>query len=366
MNWWMYVIGFIASCTLALIATPLVKKFAFWVGAISVPNHRSVHTKNMPLMGGLAIFLSFAVVYVAVALYTGQYDIDVMLGMLIGGAIIVIVGAVDDRYNISPKLKLLGQVAGASVVTSFGLYINYVQLPFGDAISLNKWVGVIITIIWIVGVSNAVNLIDGLDGLSAGVSGIGTFTIFVLAVITQNWPVALLSAVLLGSIIGFLFFNFHPASIFMGDTGSLFLGFSLATLSVLGFKSATIISFLVPILILGVPLSDTFLAIIRRKMHNKPISVADKGHLHHCLMDLGFNMRKTVLIIYGVAAFFGSCAMLLSVTTQWGTIVIVVVLLLIMEVGAEAIGILSKSKKPVLQFVYRLLRNNTPESRASK
>jgi UDP-GlcNAc:undecaprenyl-phosphate/decaprenyl-phosphate GlcNAc-1-phosphate transferase len=367
MEWWIYIVGFVTACTLAIVAMPFVKKFALWAGAVSVPNHRSVHTKPMPLMGGLAIFLSFLVAYLAVALTIGTYDLDVMLGMLIGGGMIVLVGAYDDRHNISPKLKLLGQVAAAAVVTSFGLYIDYIQLPFGDAIDVPAWLGVIVTILWIVGVSNAVNLIDGLDGLAAGVSAIGTFTIMMLAIFTSNWPVALLSAVLLGSIIGFLFFNFHPASIFMGDTGSLFLGFSLATLSVLGFKSAVTISFLVPILILGVPLSDTFLAIVRRKLNNKPISVADKGHLHHCLLELGFSMRKTVLIIYGVAALFGTCAMLLSQTAKWGTVVLVVIVLLVMEMGAEAVGIISKSKKPVLQFLQRVLTDNSASrSRASK
>lgn len=364
MNGWIYFIGFAAACALAIMATPFVKKLAFRVGAISVPNHRSVHTKPMPQMGGLAIFIAFAVTYLAVALSIGQYDLSVMLGMLIGGSIIVLVGAYDDRHNISPKLKLLGQIAAAAAVTSNGLYIDYIQLPFGDAINVYPWVGVLITIFWIVGVSNAVNLIDGLDGLAAGVSAIGTFTIMVLSLITGNWPVALLSAVLLGSIVGFLFFNFHPASIFMGDTGALFLGFSLATLSVLGFKSAVAVSFLVPILILGVPLSDTFLAIVRRKLNNKPISVADKGHLHHCLMDLGFSTRKTVLIIYGLAALFGSCAMLLSQTKQWGTVVLVVIVLLIMEIGAEAVGIISKSRKPVLQLLQRLLSDTPAASRS--
>ncbi|MDF2927455.1 MAG: undecaprenyl/decaprenyl-phosphate alpha-N-acetylglucosaminyl 1-phosphate transferase [Paenibacillaceae bacterium] len=363
MDWWIYVIGFAAACALAVVATPYVKKLAFRIGAISVPNHRSVHTKPMPQMGGLAIFIAFAVTYLVVALSTGQYDLDVMMGMLFGGTIIVLVGIYDDRYNISPKLKLLGQIAAAAAVTSCGLYVDYIQLPFGDAINVYPWVGIIITILWIVGVTNAINLIDGLDGLAAGVSAIATLTIMVLSFITGNWPVALLSAILLGSIIGFLFFNFHPASIFMGDTGALFLGFSLATLSILGFKSAVAISFLVPILVLGVPLSDTVLAIIRRKLNHKPISVADKGHLHHCLMDLGFSTRRTVLIIYGVAAVFGSCAMLLSQTKQWGTIVLVVIVLLIMEIGAEAVGIISKSKKPVLRLLQRWLAD-TPPSRS--
>lgn len=367
MDWWIYVVGFVAACALAIFATPYVKKLAFKFGAVAVPNHRSVHTKPMPQMGGLAIFIAFAVTYLAVALSIGQYDLNVMIGLLVGGGMIVLVGAYDDRHNISPKLKLLGQIAAASVVTSCGLYVDYIKLPFGDAINVYPWVGVIITILWIVGVTNAINLIDGLDGLAAGVSAIATLTIMVLSLMTGNYPVALLSAILFGSILGFLFFNFNPASIFMGDTGALFLGFSLATLSILGFKSAVAISFLVPILILGVPLSDTVLAIIRRKLNNKPISVADKGHLHHCLIEMGFSTRRTVLIIYGVAAIFGSCAILLSQTRQWGTIVVVVIVLLIMEIGAEAVGILSKSKKPVLRLLQRWLADSPPSrSGASK
>src|SRR5690606_3348807 len=158
--------------------------------------------------------------------------------------------------------------------------------------------------LWIVGVTNAVNLIDGLDGLAGGVSAIATGTILVMAIIMGNPTVIILSLLLLGSTIGFLFYNFHPAKIFMGDSGALFLGFSLATLSVLGFTQATVVSFIVPLLILGVPLSDTFFAIVRRKVNKLPISVADKNHLHHCLLQFGFSHRKTVLIIYGISLFF--------------------------------------------------------------
>src|SRR5690606_36950471 len=151
-------------------------------------------------------------------------------------------------------------------------------------------------------------LIDGLDGLASGVSGIATASILVLALIMGNVTVILICAILLGAIIGFMFFNFYPAKIFMGDSGALFLGFSLATLSILEFKQAALVTFLVPIFILGVPLSDTFFAILRRWVNKRPISVADKNHLHHCLLELGFSHRTTVLIIYGIAAFFGMTA----------------------------------------------------------
>jgi UDP-GlcNAc:undecaprenyl-phosphate GlcNAc-1-phosphate transferase len=354
MNVWLYVIGFVASCALSVLLTPIVKKFAVWVGAVAIPNHRSVHTKIMPQMGGLAIFFAFIGAYFIIAPATKSYNMEVAMGLLIGGAIIVLVGALDDRFVLSPKLKLLGQLVAASVVVYFGLEVDFVKLPFGDAIDLNSWIGIPITILWIVGVTNAVNLIDGLDGLSAGVSGIATATIMVLSIMIGNYGVALICAVLLGSILGFLFFNFHPASIFMGDTGALFLGFALATLSILGYKQATIVSLLVPILILGVPLSDTFIAILRRKLNNKPIFAPDKGHLHHCLMGLGFSTRKTVLIIYGVSTVFGLCAVLLSQATQWWTLVIAAFMFLIAVICAEAIGIISKNKKPVIRFFRRI------------
>lgn len=368
MNVWLYVIGFAAACLLAVILTPLVKIFAVRVGAVAVPNHRSVHTKIMPQMGGLAIFFAFIVAYFALAPMASEMKLDLALGLLIGGGVIVLTGALDDRFVLSPKLKLLGQLIAACIVVAFGLQVDFIQSPFGDILHLNDWVGmdwvgIPITILWIVGVTNAINLIDGLDGLSAGVSAIATATIMVLALMMGNPAIALLCAVLLGSIVGFLFFNFHPASIFMGDTGALFLGFCLATLSIVGFKQATVISLIVPILILGVPISDTFLAIIRRKLNNKPISAPDKGHLHHCLMDLGFTTRKTVMIIYGISILFGLCAVLLSQPMQWWTIVLIAVLLLVLELGVEAIGIISKTKKPLLGFLLKLTRG---VSRASK
>lgn len=318
----------------------------------------------MPLWGGLAIFIGFIVVYLVIAILSGYYEMDALVGMVGGGTLIVAVGLLDDRFDLSPKLKLLGQLAAAAVVVASGLYIEYIQLPFGDAIVVKPWIGMLITVFWIVGVTNAINLIDGLDGLSAGVSAIATITILILSIMMENWPAALLCVTLLGGMIGFLRYNFHPASIFMGDTGALFLGFSLATLAIMGFKTSTVMSFLVPVLILGVPLSDTLFAIIRRKLNHKPISVADKGHLHHCLMNMGFSMRKTVLIIYGISALFGMCAIFLSQTSQWGAIIIVTLVVLLMEVGAEAIGIISKSRKPVLKLLQRLTTD--VRSRASK
>jgi len=366
MSVWLYAIGFAAACVLAVVFTPIVKKFAIWTGTVAVPNQRSVHTIIMPQLGGLAIFFAFICAYFAIAPATGSYDHKTAMGLLLGGIVIALVGALDDRFDLSPRYKLLGQIVAAGVVVSFGLSVDFVNLPFGEAVNLNFWIGMPLTILWIVGVTNAINFIDGLDGLSAGVSGIATATIMVLSIMIGNYGVALICAVLLGSIVGFLFFNFHPARIFMGDTGALFLGFVLGTLSILGYKQATVVSLFIPIFILGVPISDTVFAIIRREFNKQSISVADKGHLHHKLMRAGFSVRKTVLIIYGVSVLFGLCAILLSQVSLWQNILIVFTMLFILEICAEAIGIVSKRRKPVISFIQHILLSGRALFRASK
>ncbi|PZE19374.1 MraY family glycosyltransferase [Paenibacillus xerothermodurans] len=366
----LYGVGFVAACLIALLMTPVVKRFAFRVGAVDAPNHRKVHSRIMPRLGGLAIFTAFVGAYLVISPAIGSINTDVALGLLTGGTIIVIVGALDDRFDLSPKVKLLGQLIAASIVVYSGAVIDLVNVPFGDTTISLTWLAIPLTIFWIVGVTNAINFIDGLDGLSAGVSGIATTTILVLAVMMGNVTVVLLSVILLGSIVGFLFYNFHPAKIFMGDSGSLFLGFSLATLSILGFKQATVLSLLVPIMILGVPLSDTFFAILRRWVNNLPISKPDKSHLHHCLLQLGFSHRVTVLIIYGVASVFGLSAVLLSYMSErqviWGMVVMIAVLLAILVLGAEAIGIISQTKKPVLRFLQKVRELRSTDTRMPK
>jgi UDP-GlcNAc:undecaprenyl-phosphate GlcNAc-1-phosphate transferase len=366
----LYVIGFIASCLMALLLTPLVKKFAFWVGAVDAPNHRKVHTRIMPRLGGLAIFLAFVGAYFVVSPALDAFNSDAGLGLLLGGLVIVITGALDDRFQLSPKWKLLGQLIAACIVVSFGLKIDLVNIPFGETNFNIGWLSIPITILWIIGVSNAINLIDGLDGLSAGVSGIATVTILILALMMPNVTVVLLSVILLGSIVGFLFYNFHPAKIFMGDSGSLFLGFALATLSVMGFKQAAVVSLLIPIMILGVPLSDTFFAIMRRYVNKLPISAPDKSHLHHCLLQLGFSHRTTVLIIYGIAFIFGGsavvCSVLVSQSMTWLVALIILALFLVILLGAEAIGIISKSRRPILSLLQKIRGKTVHTDRIGK
>jgi UDP-GlcNAc:undecaprenyl-phosphate GlcNAc-1-phosphate transferase len=359
-------IGFIISASLSWLLTPAVGKLAFRIGAVDRPNARKVHTRVMPRLGGLAIFAAFAAGSLALLPFLpdgllGAYDQRFIAALLAGGTIIVLIGALDDRFELSAKVKLLGQIAAACVVVfGFGIRINLLNIPFGETMQpVAEWLAIPLTILWIVGCTNAINLIDGLDGLAAGVSGIAIATILVMAGIMGSEAVLLLSAPLLGGIVGFLRHNFHPAKIFMGDSGSLFLGFSLATLSMLGFKQVTIVSFVTPLLIIGVPLSDTFFAIVRRVVNKRPIFAPDKGHLHHCLRELGFSHRGTVLIIWGIAAFFGATAIFMSTvvpssSANWVTFVVIAVLVFILQIGAELIGIVDKSRRPVLDFLARL------------
>ncbi|WP_311080344.1 MraY family glycosyltransferase [Paenibacillus polymyxa] len=370
-----YIIGFIMALGLALLLTPLVKKFAVKVGAVDVPNARKVHTRIMPRLGGLGIFLAFLLSLLAVLPFVpdgmlSSRDINFIAAFLIGGTLITLIGALDDRFDLNAKLKFLAQIAVACmVVFAFDIRVDFVNVPFQDAYSsLESWISIPLTIFWIVGVTNAINLIDGLDGLAAGVSGIAIGTIFVMSLLMGNYMVAMLCLVLLGSIIGFLFFNFHPAKIFMGDTGSLFLGFCLAMLSMLGFKQIAIVSFITPLIIIGVPLSDTFFAIIRRKLQKKPIFSPDKGHLHHCLRELGFSHRQTVLIIYGIAAFFGVLAVIQSSAAlneaNWVTFVVICIMMFFLQIGAEVIGLVGKTKRPVINTLIRLLAKPDSQTRS--
>lgn len=372
--WMIYTIGFIVSLGLALGLTPLVKKFAFKVGAIDVPNARKVHTRVMPRLGGLAIFLAFVITFFLVLPFIPHNltvrEVNFVKAFLVGGTMTILLGAFDDRFDLPAKLKFLVQIATACVVVfGFDIRIEFANIPFHSYASVESWVAIPFTILWIVGVTNAINLIDGLDGLAAGVSAIAIGTIAVMAFLMGNVVVALISLMLLGGIIGFLYFNFHPAKIFMGDSGALFLGFSLALLSLLGFKQVAIVSFLTPLILIGVPLSDTVFAIVRRWMQKKPIFSPDKGHLHHCLRELGFSHRQTVLIIYGIAAFFGVLAVIQSsaamYNANWVTFVVICVMVFFLQIGAEVIGLIGKTKRPVLDFFARI-RMKAGAERGSK
>lgn len=301
-------LSFVCAFLLAFLSTPFVKKLAKKIGAIDIPkDKRRMHTDSVPLIGGLAIFLGFLVSTVLFA------EIDIKIIAILSGALImVMLGVFDDKYALGAKFKLMIQIIAAAIPVIAGVRIERIILPFLKSGGIEfGWLAYPITILWIVALTNAVNLIDGLDGLAAGVSAIASFSMFLIALMQGNYLIAVMCAALVGACCGFLPYNFSPASIFMGDTGSTFLGFVMASLSVLGlFKIHAIISFAVPFIAFGIPIFDTSFAIFRRIKEHRPIMSPDRGHLHHRLVDMGFTHKQAVLIIYAICIVLGAVAVL--------------------------------------------------------
>jgi UDP-GlcNAc:undecaprenyl-phosphate GlcNAc-1-phosphate transferase len=299
-----------AVVTLAL--TPLVRFVSNRLGLVDEPSDRKVHTKPIPRLGGVAIYLGFMTA-VAVQLAGERWfgfkggllvtDLGPLTGALIGMTLVFVIGVVDDVWTLEAKWKLLGQVFAACIVVAMGLRLDFIGNPFGGGlVDLGVW-SYPLTILWIVGFTNVINLMDGLDGLAAGVTAIAATAFLVLANLTNQLTAAAMAAALAGSCVGFLRYNFNPASIFMGDSGSMFLGFTLATIALVGvLKSAAAITLVLPLLIIGVPLFDTGTAIVRRVRHQQPMHLADKGHIHHRLLSHGFSQRQAVLVIYAWSA----------------------------------------------------------------
>ena len=336
-----YIWAFLIALIVALAATPAVIVLADKTGAMDAPDARKVHKGPMPRIGGLAIYCGF-MVSVLLMLNFGELAPEMangVIGLLLGGTLIVIIGLIDDYKNLPAKVKLLGQIVAACVVVYFDVRIDFITDPFGDYLYL-EYLAAPATVFWIVGLTNTVNLIDGLDGLAAGVATIASITIMLVALQENVTLVALFTAALAGAAIGFLRYNFNPARIFMGDTGSMFLGFILAGVSVIGaVKSTATIALIVPILALGLPIMDTTFAIIRRYRGGVPIFKPDKGHLHHRLLDLGFSQKQAVLLMYVISALLGLSAVALNEVSGYMAIVIVVCVLLVVFLGARKLGI---------------------------
>ncbi|KUP04380.1 hypothetical protein Q75_15375 [Bacillus coahuilensis p1.1.43] len=344
-----FIIAFFISLGVSVAVTPLVIKFAIKFGFVDKPDHRKVHKGLMPRIGGLSIVIGAT----AGLLYLHEIILHIW-PLLVGGAIILITGILDDKFTISPKTKLLGQLIAAGIVVFYDIKIDFISLPFVDERIYLGPFSYVFAILWIVGITNAINLIDGLDGLAAGVSVIAMTTIMTLAAFNNHMLVVALTVILIGGSIGFLFFNFNPAKIFMGDTGALFLGYCISVISLLGlYKSVTIFSLVIPIIVLAIPIFDTFFAILRRILNKQKISAPDKSHLHHCLLELGYSHRETVLIIYSIGTFFGLCAILFSRSTLWGSLLVLGVLILLIQLTAELVGLIGKHK-PLLNTMKKL------------
>ena len=345
-------LAFLFSVLLTFALTPVVRVLAYRLHAIDVPkDKRRMHDHPIPLIGGLGIFISFAV---SCLLFVSVLDKQ-LIGMLLGMLVIVAVGIVDDLRNLPPLVKLAGEIVAALIPLAFGTTINSFVFA-GATFFFPAWVSYPLTLIWIVAITNAVNLIDGLDGLACGVSVISSLCLTLSAIISGTNDVALLAFLLAGACVGFLPYNVNPAKIFMGDTGALMLGYALATISVVGvFKFNAVVSFLVPFLILGIPFSDTVTSIIRRILHHQSPFQADRGHLHHKLVDMGFSPRASVLIMYAISALLGIVAVMLSgdnarvaVYALLVGIAVIVVDFLVIKSSAEArreMGVIEDSEK---------------------
>ncbi|MEG0026310.1 MAG: MraY family glycosyltransferase [Bacilli bacterium] len=281
------------------IATPFIKNMALHINAVDIPNERKIHKNIMPRLGGLAIFLGFLFGYMLFGTPSA-----IMNSILIGSFIIVLTGVIDDIKPLRARTKFLGQIVAACIVVFYGNILLQDISAFGIYIDFHIF-AYPLTIFFILGCINCMNLIDGLDGLAAGISSIYFLTIGIIATIQGTFGLEyIITFILLGSTLGFLVHNFHPAKIFMGDSGSLFLGFIIAIIALLGFKNVTMTSLIIPLLILAIPILDTVFAIIRRLLKGEKISTPDKFHIHHQLLDKKFSHATTVLIIYGIDLLF--------------------------------------------------------------
>ena len=342
-----------------VVLTPLAAHLARMVGAVSEPSARDIHDKPMPLLGGLAMLCGFLI---PVIYYLPSFDTP-SKGLMIGAILVSLLGALDDIVDLNPAIKLAGQIGCAIVPVSFGLTIDHVTLPILGVGDLGP-AQYPITVLWFVALTNVINFIDGMDGLAAGVSAIGLTTFAVLAASLDRSVPAIIAASLAGAALGFLVHNFHPANIFMGDAGSMLLGFTIAGVAVSGvMKSAAAVAIGVPLIVLAIPILDTSFVVLKRIKHGLPIYSADRSHFHHRFSSIGWGQRRTVLTLYVWCAVMGVVAILVTFRTG-GVIGMVLALTVAVAVGAYLVYLLEILKwrgTPVIDIVRRR-RDPTPAS----
>lgn len=354
-----FILVLVSTALLALVATPLMRFVALRVGAVDLPNARRINTKPMPSSGGVAIVLAFVVstVLVMPQLFPGNSTMlsyfDYILPVVLGGGLVAVTGFMDDLYELRALPKLLGIVAAALVVywlTDF--HFDSFKVPFGGPLLVFKpWLTFVLTMVWIIGLTNAINFLDGLDGLVSGVAIINLATLGVISqffLFERDFYLTLTIFILMAAIIGFFPYNYHPAIIYLGDTGSLFIGFMIAVLSLQGLKNSTAVAVVSPVLILGVPIVDTTLAIIRRQLSGKKFYEPDRMHLHHRLLALGFTHRGAVLVVYGIAILFSLTALLLNMSSPLGGVLLMLGVLFGIDLLVENLGILGEHRRPLM------------------
>jgi UDP-GlcNAc:undecaprenyl-phosphate GlcNAc-1-phosphate transferase len=319
--------GAVIALVIVILLTPAVGGMARLLGVVDEPDRRRLNRRPIPRLGGLAIFLGIIVPSLAFLDLTGE-----MRGVLIGMAVACVIGVIDDFKGLAPMPKLAGQVVAAAIPTAFGVWIDHFTLPFVGAVDLPAWIGVPLTVVWIVAVMNMMNFLDGLDGLAAGVCGISGATFAVLALSLGKIDAAVLSAIVAGACIGFLRHNFFPARIFMGDSGALVLGYTLATIAVAGLlKTASTVVLFLPLLVLAVPIIDTSFVVAKRVKHGVPVYTADRSHLHHRFVNIGFSQRRAALTMWAWCAALAAAALATRFVPfregghwhPWGTVAVI-------------------------------------------
>ena len=336
-----YIATAVVALVVTLVCTPLAKRLAFKVDAVDYPSKRRINTEPTPRLGGLAVFAGIAAAVAVRILGTELFGWPTVLvphpriGSLnypllaVSFVAITAVGAIDDIVQLPPKVKLAGQVLAACLAAASGLIISSILDPFDSGAVLELgWISYPITVIYLVAFTNIINLIDGLDGLATGITGIAAASMFTFAVLAGNLDAAALSIAVVGACLGFLRYNFHPASIFLGDAGSLLLGFSLGAISLLNVsRTAAVTTLIIPLIVAGVPILDTLSAIVRRARAHVSIGQADKGHIHHRLIQEGYDQRQAVLLIYGWTALLSVGAMIINQVPAGVRVVIFLILL---------------------------------------
>ncbi|HEL0026442.1 TPA: undecaprenyl/decaprenyl-phosphate alpha-N-acetylglucosaminyl 1-phosphate transferase [Streptococcus equi subsp. zooepidemicus] len=357
------VLVLIGALLMSLLLTPIVRFLSIRVGVVDTPNARRINKVPMPTSGGLAIFTSFVIASLVLmplasngAHIGGQTYFQYILPVVLGGLVVTITGFIDDVYELSPKLKMLGIVIGAIIVWAFTDFkFDSFKIPFGGPLlAFDPFLTFFLTVLWIISITNAINLIDGLDGLVSGVSIISLVTMAIVAYFflpLTNFFLTLTILILIASIAGFFPYNYHPAIIYLGDTGALFIGFMIGVLSLQGLKNATAVAVVTPVIILGVPIMDTIVAIIRRSLSGKKFYEPDKMHLHHRLLSMGFTHRGAVLVVYGIAMLFSLISLLLNVSSRIGGILLMLGLLFALEVFIEGIEIWGEKRTPLFSLL---------------
>lgn len=331
--WGNIAIAFLLAFIVAFMVTPYSIKIAEKIGAIDIPeDERRMRRRSIPKLGGVAVILGFLIsltylisvmhIEESINLFDQNMYLKKLIGIGLGIIVLLITGITDDVKTLKPWQKLFGQLMAAIIAVSFGIQINNITIPYFDNLGLSYEVSIIATIIWIVGITNAINLIDGLDGLSSGIALISCISLLIIFALNGSPMIAILMITsLIGSLVGFLPFNFAPAKTFIGDTGSNFLGYILSIIAILGVaKTYTAAVIALPILALGLPIFDVVWAIIRRLIKGKSIKAifkADRGHLHHKLVDTGFSQKQTVLVMYTMSAALGIFAIIILESGIW-------------------------------------------------